>query len=90
LPAFVADFVQGEWQVVLPDGSGYGTVKCRDLFIWSFRKPFAVLGAEPADLTAFEFDLKSRQVLVRVGGAGLFEAIQDPDSAITEEGLEEA
>lgn len=90
LPAFVADFVQREWQVVLPDGSDYGTVMCRDVFIWSFRKAFAVLGAEPSDLTAFEFDLKSRQVLVRVGGAGLFEAIQDPESAITEEGLEEA
>ena len=90
MPAFVADFVQGEWQVVLHDGSEYGTVMCRDVFIWSFRKPFAVLGAEPTDLAAFEFDLKSRQVLVRVGGAGLFEAIQDPDSAIAEEGLEEA
>ncbi len=90
LPAFVADLVQGDWQVVLPDGSEYGTVKCHDLFIWSFRKPFAVLGAEPTDLTVFEFDLKSRQVLVKVGGPGLFEAIQDPDSAIPEEGLEEA
>lgn len=89
LPSFVADFVQGEWQVALPDGSEYGAVMCRDLFIWSFRKPFAVLGAEPTDLTAFEFDLKSRQVLVKVGGAGLFEAIQDPGSAILEEGLEE-
>ncbi len=90
LPTFVADLVQGDWQVVLPDGSEYGTVKCHNLFIWSFRKPFAVLGAEPTDLTVFEFDLKSRQVLVKVGGPGLFEAIQDPDSAIPEEGLEEA
>lgn len=90
LPAFVADLVQGDWQVALPDGSEYGTVKCHDLFIWSFRKPFAVLGAEPTDLTVFEFDLRSRQVLVNVGGPGLFEAIQDPDSAIIEEGVEEA
>jgi hypothetical protein len=90
LPAFVTDFVQGNWQVVLPDGSEYGTVMSRNFFIWSFRKPFAVLGAEPSDLAAFQFDLKSRQVLVKVGGPGLFEAIQDPDSAISEEGIEEA
>ena len=90
MPAFVADFVQGEWQVALPDGSKYGTVMCRDVFIWSFRKPFAVLGAEPTDLTAFEFDLKSRQVLVRVGGPALFEAMQDPDNTTAEGGLEEA
>lgn len=90
LPAFVADLVQGNWQVVLPDESEYGTVMCRDLFIWSFRKPFAILGAEPTDLAAFEFSLKSRQVLVRVGGPGLFEAIQDADSAIAEDGLDEA
>ena len=89
LPAFVADLVQGVWQVMLPDGSGYGTVTCRELFIWSFRKSFAVLGTEPTDLTAFEFDLKSRKVLVKVGGPGLFESIQDSDSAISEEGPEE-
>jgi hypothetical protein len=89
LPSFVADFVQGEWQVALPDGSEYGTVMCRNLFIWSFRKPFAVLGAEPTDMAAFEFNLKSRQVLVKVGGPDLFEAIQDPGSAILEEVLEE-
>lgn len=89
LPAFVADFVQGNWQVILPDGSDYGSVMCREVFIWSFRKPFAILGAEPTDLAAFEFDLKSRQVLVRVGGPGLFEAIQEADSVIAEEGLEE-
>jgi hypothetical protein len=90
LPRFVADLVQDDWQVILPDESKYGTVKCRDIYIWSFRKPFAVLGAESFDLATFEFDLKSRQVLVRVGGAGLFEEIQDPDSAGAEEGLEEA
>lgn len=86
LPAFVADLVQDDWQVTLPDGSEYGTVTCRELFIWSFRKSFAILGAEPTDLTAFEFDLKSRKVLVKVGGPGLFESIQqDSDGAILEE-----
>ena len=90
LTTFVADFVQGEWQVALPDGSAYGTVMCRELFIWSFRGSLAILGAEPADLAVFEFDLKSRQVMVRVGGQGLFEAIQDPDSAIAEDKFEDA
>jgi hypothetical protein len=89
LPAFVADLVKGEWKVALPDGTEYGTVTCRELFIWSFRKPLAILGAEPGDLAAFEFDLKSRRVLVRVSGPGLFESIQEPESAIAEDGLEE-
>lgn len=85
LPAFVGDLVQGDWQVMLPDGSEYGTVTCRELFIWSFRNSFAILGAEPADLTALEFDLKSRKVLVKVGGPSLFESIQDSNGAIPEE-----
>lgn len=89
LPAFVADFVQGEWQVALPDGSLYGTVICRDIFIWRFRSPLAILGAEPADLAVLEFDLKPRQMLIRIGGPGLFEAIQDPESAIAEDKYEE-
>lgn len=90
VPAFVVEFVQGDWQVVLPDGSEYGALKCSDQFIWSVRKPFAILGAEPTDLAAFEFDLKARKVLVTVGGPGLFETIQDSDSAILDEGPEEA
>jgi hypothetical protein len=89
LPNFVADLVQGDWQVVLPDESEYGTVKCRELYIWSFRKQFVVLGAEPGDMAAFEFDLKSRKVLVKVGGPDLLEALQDSDNAIPEDGAEE-
>ena len=43
LAPFVADLVQGEWDVQLPDGTVYDPVTCRDLFIWSFRKAFVVL-----------------------------------------------
>ncbi len=77
---FVADFVQGEWTVRLPDGGEYGTVKCKDVFITSFRKAFSVLGVEPGDLVAFEFDTKSRQVTVKAGGPDLFESIQAPQT----------
>lgn len=91
LASFVGDFVQGDWRVILPDGTEFGAVLCRDAFIWSFRKQFALLGAEPADLAAFEFDLKARTVLVRVGGPGLFEAMQDPESASADDdGLDDA
>ena len=41
LVPFVADLVQGEWQVRLPDGEDYGTVTCREQFIWTFRKAFS-------------------------------------------------
>jgi hypothetical protein len=85
LPQFVADFVQGEWQVTLPDGTECGRVTARELFIWSFRKALAPLGAEPGDLAAFEFDLKSRKVLVKVGGPGLFEVMQEPDNTALSE-----
>jgi hypothetical protein len=90
LAPFVRDLVQGDWHVILPDGTEFGTVSCQEIFIWSFRKQFALLGAEPADLAAFEFDLKARTVLVRIGGPGLFEAIQDPESASADDGLDEA
>jgi hypothetical protein len=76
--SFVADLVQGEWNVYLPDDTACGSVTCRDSFIWSFRKAFALLGAEPGDLAAFEFDLQSHTVHVRVGGPGLFEQIEEP------------
>jgi hypothetical protein len=80
LSSFVADLVQGEWQVRLPDGSDYDHVTCRDGFIWSFRKAFSVLGVEPDDFAALEFDKNSRSVLVRAGGPGLFEAMQQTEA----------
>jgi hypothetical protein len=89
LAPFVSDLVQGEWRVLLPDGTDFAKVNCRDAFIWSFRRAFAILGAEPGDLTTFEFDLRSRQVLVRVGGPGLFEAIQDLDEVSAAESADE-
>ncbi len=64
-------------------------MKCRDKFIWSFSKPFALLGAEPTDFAALVFDLKSRQVLIKIGGPDLLEAMQDPDNMIPEDGIEE-
>jgi hypothetical protein len=44
-----------------------------------------MLGAEPGDLAAFEFDLKEKSVLVRVGGPDLFDAIQNTDGCIEED-----
>jgi hypothetical protein len=90
LPTFVADLVQGEWNVRLPDGAEHGTVTCRDTFIYSFARPFTVLGAEPTDLAILEFDLKSRNVMVRVGGPDLLEAIQDPESDTVQDEGEDA
>ncbi len=84
LAPFVKDLAQGDWLVLLPDGTEFGKVTCRDVFIWTFRKVFALLGAEPEDFAVFEFDLRARTVLVRVGGPGLFEAMQDPESANAE------
>ena len=78
--SFVANLVQGEWNVYLPDDTRYGSVTCKDSFIWSFRKTFALLGAEAGDLAAFEFDLQKRTVHVRVGGPGLFEQIEEPST----------
>lgn len=80
LPPFVSDLVQGEWQVKLPDGNDYGSVICRESFIWSFRKELPVLGAEPGDHATLEFDRKARKVTIRTGGPGLFEAIQEDDA----------
>ena len=58
LPTFVANLVQGEWTAVLPDYTEYDTVTCREVFICSFRETLVVLGAEPKDVAAFEFNLK--------------------------------
>jgi hypothetical protein len=87
LASFVSDLVQGEWSVRLPDGGTYGTVTCRESFIWTFRKQLKLLGAEPSDLVVFEFDIKARTVLVRVGGPGLFETVQEAEADV--EALEE-
>ena len=72
----------------LPDGTDCGHVTGRDLFIWSFRKAFALLGAEPSDLATFEFDLKNKNVLVKVGGPG-HEAIQEPENDGADEILDD-
>ena len=85
LASFVSDLVQGQWSVKLPDGGTYGTVNCRESFIWTFRKQLKILGAEPNDLMVLEFDIKERAVLVRVGGPGLFETVQEADVEILEE-----
>lgn len=82
LLSFVSDLVQGEWSVKLPDGGTYGTVTCRDSFIWTFRKQLKVLGAEPGDLMVLEFDIRARTVLVRVGGPGLFETVQEAEADV--------
>ena len=88
LASFVADLIQGEWAVKLPDGTDFGTVTCRESFIWPFRKVFMLLGAEPGDLAAFQFDLKARVVSVRVGGPDLFEAIQQEENGSVGDDLE--
>src|SRR5262249_1126735 len=78
----------GEWVVKLPDGTDFGTVTCRDSFIWPCRKVFALLGAEPGDLAAFQFDLKLRTVSFRVGGPDLFEAIQHEENGLVGDDVE--
>jgi hypothetical protein len=84
----VSDFVQGEWTIKLPDGTDFGAVMCRERFIWTFRKVFALLGAEPGDLTVLQFDLKTRAIAVRVGGPDLFEAIQNEEDGRADDDLE--
>jgi hypothetical protein len=76
LNTFVRDFVQGEWEVLLPNGTSFETVTAREMFIWSFRKQLKLLGAEPGDLATFEFNLKNESVMLRVGGPELFEVMQ--------------
>jgi hypothetical protein len=51
--SFVAELVQGEWNVYLPDNTACGSVTCRENFIWSLRKAFALLGAENWRLSCF-------------------------------------
>jgi hypothetical protein len=80
LVPFVGDLVQGEWTVRLPDGGEYGVVKCKDVFIRTFRRAFSVLGVEPGDFVALEFDTKSRHVTLRAGGPELFESMQSPEA----------
>ena len=88
LTSFVADLVQGEWAVKLPDDADLGTVTCRNSFVWPCRKVFSILGAEPGDLATFEFDLKARTVLFRVGGPDLFDSIQQGENSSASDDLE--
>jgi|GEM_PF-1339905 len=90
VPTFVSELVQGNWRVLLPDGSESEEVTCRDSFVWSFRKPFIVLGAEPGDLAAFEFDLKARKLWVSVGGPSLFEELQNASHSNVDDELEDS
>jgi hypothetical protein len=68
------------------DGSTYDRVICRDVFITSFRKAFSILGVEPDDFVALEFDHQAKTVLARAGGLDLFESMQETSpSDLTDE-----
>jgi len=64
-------------------------VTCRESFIWPIRKVFVLLGAEPGDLSVFQFDLKARSVSICVGGPDLFETIQHEENGSAGDDLEE-
>jgi hypothetical protein len=89
LASFVSDFTQGDWEVVLPDQTTCGSASCKGIYIYRFRRALALLGAEPTDLVALEFDLTTRKVHVRVGGPELFEQIEEADSADLENASED-
>jgi hypothetical protein len=86
LVPFVSNLVQGDWSVHLGDGQHCGEVTCRESFIRSFKKAFAMAGIEPDDFVALEFDKKAREVHLRMGGPDLFEAIQATEGLDTEIG----
>jgi hypothetical protein len=48
---------------------------CRDAFIWSFGKQFALLGAEPGDLAGCD---EYRAHLFCVNGSGIISSHTDP------------
>jgi hypothetical protein len=77
LHPFVADFVQGEWNVDLPDGGIAEKVVCRDMFVWTFRKAFSLFGLESGDFIVLEFNTKSRHLTLHVGGEELLETFQE-------------
>ena len=80
LKPFVAELTQGEWQMRLSDDTIYGSVICRERFIWSFRKALLFLCAEPKDFMTMEFDKRTKIVRVRIGGPDIVEEIQFADS----------
>jgi len=73
LPSFVANLVQGEWSILLPDKTEAGMVDCKGTFLKRLRKPLSYLGAEPGDLVLFEFDLQARVMVMRIGGPELID-----------------
>ena len=76
LIASVANLVQDEWTITLPDGTNPGTANCNGIFLSRLRKAFSYLGAEPGDFVLFEFDLSSRAMTMRIGGRELMDATE--------------
>jgi DNA-directed RNA polymerase subunit alpha len=79
LPSFVANLVQGEWKILLPDGTEVGGADCKNTFLKGLRKPLFYLGAEPGDLVLFEFELRTRGMKMRIGGQELIELAESGD-----------
>jgi len=79
LPAVVANLVQGEWTVALPDSTRPGQAGAKETFLYPIRKALAYLGAEPGDFVLLEFSLQTRVVNMRVGGHELIEAAETGD-----------
>jgi hypothetical protein len=68
--------VQGEWTIILPDGTGAGVARCNNAFLSRLAKALSYLGAEPGDLVLLTFDRASRSVALQVGGVELVELAQ--------------
>jgi hypothetical protein len=89
LPSFVANLVQGEWTILLPDETEAGAADCKSTFLKRLRKPLSYLGAEPGDLVLFEFDLQARVMNTRIGGPELIELAESGNlDQLMEEGDE--
>jgi len=68
---FVADIADGEWKACFDRRELDGSIKCSNGFLWGLRQPLINAGAEPGDVSIFEFDLSKRTVNITLGGEEL-------------------
>lgn len=88
VPRFVGDLVEGEWRTRFAGRELEGDVKCRNGFLWGYRRALVNAAAEPGDVVVFEFDLSKRNVDITLGGEELIDLwdsgdidLPAPDSA---------
>jgi len=76
IPATMQKFLDGDFQLIAPDGTYIGGLKVRRTSGWSLKSLFMRRGGEPGDYIALVFNLSSNEINFYLGDEELLDLFQ--------------